>query len=66
MNFDGMTVSIIIFGIGIIFIALGLASYSIRSFLEKEIWKGLTKPLLFSGLIITILGIIMIYINYLN
>lgn len=57
-------ISIFIFFIGAFLIGLSGMVYEWRAFTNKKAWNGLTKPLLFIGLPVTLIGIALIYLFY--
>ncbi|MBU5292961.1 hypothetical protein FYJ27_09860 [Anaerosalibacter bizertensis] len=64
-----MTDKLYIFSIGIlligfVFIGLGKMSYRFRAFTNKQAWNGKTFPFLVTGVIFSIVGIILVYIFY--
>ncbi|MDR2157208.1 MAG: hypothetical protein LBO81_05465 [Clostridiales Family XIII bacterium] len=56
--------SLIIFGVGVLFMALAGISFRIRAILNKPAWGGATIPCALLGLPIFIVGSVMIYIFY--
>lgn len=64
MQLDNMALSILIVGLGLILTALGLASYSIRTFFNKKNWRNPTKALTISGIVVLLIGIVSTYVNY--
>lgn|GEM_PF-5959304 len=49
--------------IGISFISFSIVGFSLRSYLEKQIWAGIPKVVLLVGLILTVIsGIVLLII----
>src|SRR5699024_10492232 len=50
--------------IGISFISFSIVGFSLRSYLEKQIWAGIPKVVLLVGLILTVISGIVLLIIY--
>ncbi|MDR2380733.1 MAG: hypothetical protein LBE08_06110 [Bifidobacteriaceae bacterium] len=60
----GMTVALVIFGIGVLFLALAGIWFRVRAVANRPAWGGGTVPLAVIGLIFVIPGLILVYLNY--
>ncbi len=59
-----LTIGIIIFFIGLFFLAAAGINYRWRAFTNKKAWNGIAVPFTIIGLIIFVIGLVIIYINY--
>jgi uncharacterized integral membrane protein len=58
------TTSLIILGIGIVFLAMAGISFRLRAVFNKPAWNGATLPFLWIGLIFALIGGAMVAIFY--
>ncbi|MDR1969985.1 MAG: hypothetical protein LBQ11_01395 [Candidatus Nomurabacteria bacterium] len=56
--------SLIVLGTGAALAAAGSVSFFVRAVLNKKAWDGLTRPLLATGAIVAIVGLILLYFTY--
>ncbi|KAJ51710.1 amino acid transporter [Clostridium tetanomorphum] len=56
--------SIIVLFSGFLLMGISNASYRWRAFRNKPAWNGSTLPLLIIGLLLSIIGLILVYIFY--
>ncbi|MBP1045463.1 hypothetical protein I6N96_04185 [Enterococcus sp. BWM-S5] len=59
-----LIIALILFFAGIALLAAGSINYQIRAFYHKKAWNGLTKPYLFAGVPASLLGLLLIFINF--
>lgn len=59
-----MTPSIIILFTGFALLAISAISFRIRALLNKKAWQGATLPFLWTGLLATAIGLIMLLLTY--
>jgi hypothetical protein len=60
----GLVVSLAVFGIGAVFLALAGGWFRVRAIANRKAWNGGTIPLTVVGLIFAGAGLVLIYINY--
>ena len=60
----GLIVSLGVFGLGAVLLALGSFSFKFRAITNKKAWDGKTKPLLLWGLLFTLVGLGLLYFTY--
>ncbi|WP_249274388.1 hypothetical protein [Candidatus Enterococcus clewellii] len=56
--------ALILWFTGISLLAAGSINYQIRAFYNKKAWLGLTKPYLYAGAPASLLGLLLIFINF--
>ena len=55
---------LVILSVGAVFAALGSISFKFRAITNKKAWDGKTRPLLFFGAILIVIGMAIMYIFY--
>jgi NADH:ubiquinone oxidoreductase subunit 2 (subunit N) len=60
----GLVISLGVFGLGAVLLGLGSFSFKFRAVTNKKAWDGKTKPLLLAGLLLTAVGIGLVYLTY--
>lgn len=59
-----LMIALALFFVGIALLAAGSITYQIRAFYNKKAWNGLTKPYLYAGVPASLLGLLLIFINF--
>ncbi|MBL1226978.1 hypothetical protein [Enterococcus sp. BWR-S5] len=59
-----LIIALILLFTGIALLAAGSINYQIRAFYNKKAWNGLTKPYLWVGAPASLLGLLLIFINF--
>ncbi|MDR2378387.1 MAG: hypothetical protein LBD70_03020 [Bifidobacteriaceae bacterium] len=57
-------ISLAVFGVGALFLALAGIMFRIRAIANRKAWDGGTVPLTVIGLIVAAVGLALIYFNY--
>ncbi len=57
-------ISIAVLLIGMLCISVGGAIFKFRAFTNKQAWNGRTKPFLYTGIILFIIGLVLVYVTY--
>jgi hypothetical protein len=60
----GLVISLAVFGVGALFLALAGIMFRIRAIANRKAWDGGTVPLTVIGLIVAAVGLALIYFNY--
>ena len=60
----GLKVSLVVFGVGVLFLADASIMFRLRAIANRKPWDGGTLPLAAIDLIIFLIGVVLIYFNY--
>ncbi|MDR2458314.1 MAG: hypothetical protein LBD41_07575 [Clostridiales Family XIII bacterium] len=58
--------SLVIFGIGVFFLAIGSISFRVRAVANKKAWGGITLPFILIGIVLIIIGIVTLIPSVMN
>lgn len=59
-----LIIALLLLFTGIALLAAGSINYQVRAFYNKKAWNGWTKPYLYAGVPASLLGLLLIFINF--